>query len=90
MGLNVHVWLGHEPVTQLRESATDVVHSLPEGNGAESMIGSEPRHRCASWIPAVAYPAGMRASPAMARGEGSKTSAARTGSSRIASTASGS
>jgi hypothetical protein len=41
-GLNVHVWLGHEPVTQLRESATDVVHPLPEGNGAESMIGSEP------------------------------------------------
>lgn len=41
-GLNVHVWLGHEPVTQLRESATDLVHALPEGDGAESMIGSEP------------------------------------------------
>src|ERR1051325_39833 len=40
--LNVHVWLEHDPVTQLRESTTDVVHTLPEGNGAESMIGSEP------------------------------------------------
>src|SRR3954447_6303843 len=40
--LNVHVWLGHEPVTQLRESTTDVVPPLPEADGAESMIGSEP------------------------------------------------
>jgi len=35
------VWLGHEPVIQLREWATDTVHPLP-GDVAECVIGSGP------------------------------------------------
>src|SRR5262249_10312394 len=40
--LNVHVWLGHDPVIQLREWASDTAHALPGPGVAESMIGSEP------------------------------------------------
>ncbi len=35
------VWLGHDPVIQLREWATDTVHPLP-GDVAECVIGSGP------------------------------------------------
>jgi hypothetical protein len=41
-GLSAHVWLGHHPVIQLREWATDKVHALPGAEVAESMIGGEP------------------------------------------------
>lgn len=41
-GLSGHVWLGHQPVTQLREWATDKVLALPGAEVAESMIGGEP------------------------------------------------
>jgi hypothetical protein len=39
---SVHVWLGDDPVTQLREWATDTVHPLPGAEVAECVIGSEP------------------------------------------------
>lgn len=41
-GLNVHVWLGHDPVIQLREWVSDTVHALPGPGVAEAMIGSDP------------------------------------------------
>ena len=40
--LNAHIWLGHDPVIQLREWRTDTVHALPPADVAESIIGSEP------------------------------------------------
>jgi hypothetical protein len=40
--LNVTVWLGHDPVIQLREWTTGTVHALPEPDVAEWTIGSEP------------------------------------------------
>jgi hypothetical protein len=39
---SVHVWLGHDPVTQLREWATNTVHPLPGAEVSECVIGSEP------------------------------------------------
>lgn len=38
----MHVWLGHDPVIQLREWATDTVYPLPGAEVSECVLGSEP------------------------------------------------
>jgi pSer/pThr/pTyr-binding forkhead associated (FHA) protein len=38
----VRVWLGHDPVTQLREWGTERVHLLPGPEVAEWVVGSDP------------------------------------------------